>query len=409
MHDLELYQQILGVEHPWRVGGVRLDRQAQEVEVTVECDEQNWACPKCHLRMHVHDYQERRWRHLDSCQFKTIIRSKVPIVDCAEHGAQVVQVPWAERHGRFSKLFERLAIDLMQECSIQGASDILRISWDEADGIKQRAVKRGLARRKAEPIRYVNIDEKSAGRGQNYVTIVARIEPSKPAVVWHVADGRDTASADACWQSMTREQIRSVEAVCMDMHEAYKNSTERHLPDAEAKIAHDPFHIAQHMNQAVDTVRKQENKVLLEQDDRRLVGTKWHWATGEENLSEKIRAGFQALKSGTLKTARAWSIKEMLRDFWRCDEADAGDFFDRWYSWAIRCRLKPVKKVASMIKRHLPYVLNFFKHHLSNASLEGLNNRIQGLVKKAFGYRNRERFKTDIMFHLGGLDLYPSP
>lgn len=408
MQDIQLFREILGVEHPWHVEGVRLDRKAQEVEVTVICKEHVWACPHCHQRMHIHDHETRRWRHLDSCQFKTMIKSDVPIVQCAEHGVQTVQVPWAEKFGRFTRLMERLAIDLMQECSVKAACEILRISWDEADGIKQRAVKRGLARRKAEPLPMVNVDEKSAARGHDYVTIAAKIEPGKPATVWHVSDGRARASLDEFWQSLTPEQMASVKCVCMDMLKEYAESTMANLPDAAEKIAHDPFHIAQHMNGALDKVRRQEHKALTEEDDNRLEKTKWRWLVGEENMPPAWQREFAVLKTSTLKTARAWSLKEMLRDFWRCPQEHAREFFDRWYSWAIRSRLEPVKKVARMLKRHLQQVLNFFKYRLSNASLEGLNNRIQGLIKKAYGYRNRERFKIDIFFHLGGLDLYPS-
>ena len=77
-------------------------------------------------------------------------------------------------------------------------------------------------------------------------------------------------------------------------------------------------------------------------------------------------------------------------------------------SRAIRSRLDPVKKVARTCKSHLDHILTFFVHRLTNGPIEGLNNGIQGLIKKAFGYRNRERFKTDIFFHFGGLDLYPA-
>jgi transposase len=70
--------------------------------------------------------------------------------------------------------------------------------------------------------------------------------------------------------------------------------------------------------------------------------------------------------------------------------------------------LEPIKQVARSFKGHLENVLTYFTHRITNAALAGLNNRIAGLVKKAFGYRNRERFKTDILFHLGGLDLHPS-
>ena len=110
-----------------------------------------------------------------------------------------------------------------------------------------------------------------------------------------------------------------------------------------------------------------------------------------------------------VETSRAWAIKEVFRSFWLCDTVKKAErYFGQWYGWAIRSRLEPVKKVARMCKRHLDNILTFFQHRHTNGPMEGLNNAIQGLIKKAYGYRNKERFKTDIFFHLGGLDLYPS-
>ena len=118
MKDFQLYQQILGLTEPWRVEQVTLQVSAREVEVRVGCAETLWGCPECQQRMHLHDYEERRWRHLDSCQFQTIIVSRVPVVKCPEHGTQTVAVPWAEKYARCTRLFERLAIDVMLARSI---------------------------------------------------------------------------------------------------------------------------------------------------------------------------------------------------------------------------------------------------------------------------------------------------
>ena len=158
MQDFELYQQILGLTGPWRVKSVALKREQKRVDVEVVCTETVWGCPECGQRMHTQDRERRGWRHLDSCQFETFIVADVPRVMCPEHGSQVVAVPWAEKWARFTKLFERLAIDVMLECSIQGACEILGISWDEAAGIKDRAVRRGLERRKERPIQRVGVD-----------------------------------------------------------------------------------------------------------------------------------------------------------------------------------------------------------------------------------------------------------
>jgi transposase len=408
MQDFALYQQLLGLEEPWHVTAVRLNLPAQEVEVTVAVREQLWGCPQCSGRMHVHQWEERTWRHLDSCQFKTLIRAKVPVVRCPEHGTQTVAVPWAEKYGRFSKLFERLAIDVLRECSVSAACTLLRMSWDEADGIKQRAVARGLLRKQTQEVSRLGVDEKSAGRGHNYVTVVANLEAGQAATVEYVGDGRTQEALDGYWQQLSPEARTAVQAVAMDLWEPYAQSTRAYVPDAAAKIVHDPFHLGRMLNKAVDTVRKTEHRVLRAAGDERLAGTKYVWLHGWENLPPVQQDRFNELRGQRLQTSRAWAIKEMFRDFWASETLEEGrEFFRRWYGWAIRSRLGPIKRVARSFKAHLENILTYFTHRITNAALEGLNNRIAGLIKKAFGYRNRERFKTDILFHLGGLDLYP--
>ena len=408
MKDFQLYQQILGLVAPWQVESVTLKPKEREIEVRVACAETHWACSQCEQRMEIHDYEERRWRHLDSCQFKTILVSRVAIVRCAEHGAQTVVVPWAEKYGRFSQLFERLAIDVMLECSISGACDILGISWDEADGMKQRAVKRGLARKTPPVMARLCVDEKGMGHGHDYMTIVAHAEAGQ-TTVQYVGEGREQESLDAFWESLMAEQLAGVEAIAMDMWKPYVQSTLAHVPGAAGKIVHDPFHLVKYMNEAVNEVRISEHRRLQAQGDDILKHTRQLWLYGMENVPAKHAQRFDEIKELNLETSRAWAIKEVFRSFWLCDTVKKAEhYFGQWYGWAIRSRLEPVKKVARMCKRHLGNILTFFQHRHTNGPMEGLNNAIQGLIKKAYGYRNKERFKTDIFFHLGGLDLYPT-
>jgi transposase len=408
LKDIQLYQQILGLVPPWQVERVTLKAKEREIEVRIAFSETLWACPQCAQRMQIHDYEERRWRHLDSCQFKTILVSRVPIVRCLEHGSQTVAVPWAEKYGRFSQLFERLAIDVMLECSVSGACEILDISWEEADGIKQRAVKRGLARKTPQVMARLCVDEKGMGHGHDYMTIVAQAAEGQ-TTVQYVGEGRERESLDAFWESLLAEQLEGVEAIAMDMWQPYVQSTLAHVPGAAGKIVHDPFHLVKYMNEAVNEVRKSEHRRLQAQGDDSLKRTRQLWLYGLENVPAQHAQRFDALKELNLETSRAWAIKEVFRSFWLCDTVkQAGRYFGQWYSWAIRCRLEPVKKVARMCKRHLNNILTFFEHRHTNGPMEGLNNAIQGLIKKAYGYRNKARFKTDIFFHLGGLDLYPA-
>ena len=132
------------------------------------------------------------------------------------------------------------------------------------------------------------------------------------------------------------------------------------------------------------------------------------WLYAKEKVPYPLLADFSTLRSSDLKTARAWAIKENLRNLWWYRSLGwAEKFWKRWYSWAIHSRLKPVKKVATTLKEHLYGILSYCKHPITNAMTEGINSRIETLRKAACGFRNKQRLRTIILFHLGGLDLYP--
>jgi transposase len=152
MRDIELYRALLGLSGPWTVAGVDVDMKGQRVVVRVEVGPGPYLCPECGTPSPRYDSKPRRWRHLDTMQFTTWIEADVPRVACATHGVKQLRVPWAGPGTQFTARFERLAIDLLRECSITGAVRLLRISWDEGWGIKARAVKRGQARRRPEVI-----------------------------------------------------------------------------------------------------------------------------------------------------------------------------------------------------------------------------------------------------------------
>lgn len=408
MQDRQLYEQILGDIKPWQVERVTLKVKERQVEVELRCAPTVWVCPECQERAEIHDWETRQWRHLDTCQFQTILVAAVPRVKCQRHGTTTVQVPWAERYARFTQRFERFAIDVLRECSTAAACGILGISWDEADGIKQRAVARGLARRSLAAVRRLCVDEKAVGWGHQYVTVVSSAD-TQPARVLAIEDDRKETSLDRFWQWLTTAQREAVETVAMDMHRPYWTSTVRHLPDAEQKIVFDNFHLAQHMSRAVDDVRRQELWAASAATREALKGTRSMWLFGLDNLPRKWAARFRELRTSATKTARAWKVKELLRSFWHCaDEADATAYFHQWYREAMATRLDPVKKVARLFREHWANIVTYFRYHLSNAASEGVNSRIQHLIQQACGYRNRERFKCDILFHLGGLDLYPA-
>lgn len=408
MRDTELYRHLLGLVAPWEVSQVELSVEDGRVDVWVEHPKRTrFLCPDCDVELAVYDHSEERvWRHLDSCAFLTFLHASAPRVACPEHGVRQARVPWAEPHSRFTTLFERLAIDVLGACDVAAAAGLLRLSWDEAWHLMDRAVARGLAAKTLAAPAHVGVDEKAAGRGQDYITLVCDLDAG---TVEFIADERRQASLDGYFEKFTADQLAQIQAVAMDMWEPFANSVRAHLADAEDKIVFDRYHLMGYLTKAVDTVRKQENRALAAAGNKSLAGSKYLWLYSHENLPARHQDRFNALRAADLKTGRAWAIKEDLRHFWSYKRRGWGaKHFKRWYFWATHSRLKPIIDAAKTLKRHEAGLLSYFAHPITNAGAEGLNSRIQAIRVSARGYRNREHFKTSIYFHLGGLQLYPA-
>lgn len=407
MDDRQLYETILGLAAPWYVARVEVLREEKEVRVHVDVPEgTGMVCPECGAPSPGYDRAaERRWRHLDTCQYRTVLSARVPRIRCAEHGVRQVRVAWAEERSRFTALFEALAIRLLHETTVSGLAELMGLSWDEAEGILQRAVERGLERREREPLRAVGIDETSFQKRHEYVTVVADLERAR--VVW-VGDHRRWETLAAFWDSLTPQERSDVEEAVMDMWEPYISATTHALPDGSSKIVFDRFHVAMHLNDAVDRVRRAENKGLLLQGDGRLKGTKHLWIKGPQRLSAQDELALRELQRSGLKVGRAWALKEAIRRLWDYTYvAAAVKYFQRWYAWAVRSRLPPMIRVAKMMKRYLPGILRYLRNRRTNALTEGLNAKIQEIKYRARGYRNRDNFRRAILFHCGALDMDP--
>lgn len=407
MNDTNVFQALLGATDPWIVETVEMDTVGEKVTIELGLKEGTiWACATCKKRMHVHGWERRRWRHLDTQQFKTWIEAEVPTVRCEEHGAQTVRVPWAEPYTRFTMLFEELAIAMMQGMTTAGARKRLGISWDEADGIKQRAVQRGLGRHTACVMKHLRVDEKHAGRNL-WLTVVSCVDDGKACVVY-AAEGKDQGTLDAFWHALSRQQLEGIESIAMDMSEAYTNSVFLHVPGGRQKLVYDRYHVAQQMNNAVDEVRRQEQAAMTTEETKTMKGSRYWWLSHPKHLPRGVKRRFRCLQEIARKTAKAWEFKELLRAFWECpDRASGHDHLREWLRRALHSSLKPVRKVAQMCKTHIENLLTYFTHRSTNASAEAINSRIQALINQACGYRNPVRLITEIMFHYGDLDLVP--
>ena len=306
-------------------------------------------------------------------------------------------------------MFECLVIDWLMEASTVAVATRLRCSWDQIDGIRSRAVARGLDRRdsadKPEIFEHIAIDETSFQKRHEYVTIVSDATSGR---VLHVADDRTRETLDGIFWDMPFEQVFGIKSVSMDMWGPYIEVTKDHIEDAEAKICFDRFHIAAYFNKGVNDVRKAEHRKLSSSGDDRLKKTRYLWLKNEENLSPSDYNRFSELKNQALKVAQAWAMKETARGLWSyVTRGWARRAWTKLIDWMRESALTPMVKLAETLERHLEGILNAIVLRRTNAMAESTNGRVQMLKKRACGYRNRDRFRDAIYFHFGGLDLKP--
>lgn len=412
MRDVDLYQAVLGITAPWKVTRVELGLEAGRVDVYVEHGPKElFPCPECGTPSPVHDHAPgRTWRHLDTCQYRTLLHAVPPRVRCETHGVKQASLPWSEPKSQFTLLFERFAIDVLRSTDVASAARILRISWDEAWTIKKRAVKRGQARRAASPkktTRY-GVDEKSPGRGQSFFTVVCDLESK--TVEW-IGDGRRAETLDTYWKSLSQADRDAIEAVAMDMSGPYFASTVRHVPDAVKKIVFDRFHVMKYATGAVDQVRRNEQAAISRTTPgpSPLAKTRHLWLYSAENLPERFAARFEELKKHELLTGKAYGMKELLRRLRAfTDKRVAGAFLTRFIRSAKAMALTPMRKLADMLSDKRVNILTYVDLRVTSATAEGLNSAIQQIKTAGRGFRNRENFKTAIYFALGGLELHPT-
>ena len=385
---------------------VKLSVEKMRVDIFVEYGELTGTCPECGAACRVYDRSPGRvWRHLDTMRFGTYLHCEPPRSECAEHGIKTMSMPWAGKHSRFTQLFEAFAINVMLASrSTQEAGKLLRLEWHQLHGIMKQAVERGLKRRGNDEIAWIGMDEKSFRKGHNYVSLMNDLEHSR---VLDVVEGREGNAADKLIaKALDGGQREMVCGVAIDMSAPYIAAIRRHLPHAD--IVHDKFHIAKHLNEAVDKTRRKEHRKLLKDKDERLKGTKYSWLKGMEHLSDESLAQVESLAKAELDVAKAWYIKELFRHFWtRRDGAFARSYFERWYHEAFKTGLPEIRKVARMLKKHLENILTYFECYITNAVSEGLNSKIQTIKANARGFRNFENYRVSILFFCGKLELSP--
>lgn len=406
MDQCSLYEQILGLAPPWHVADVELDSDKGEVIVQVERDRSTaLTCPRCGRSCAGYDSRQRRWRHLDTCQFQTLVVAEVPRIQCPEHGCLTIPVPWAEQNSRYTQLFEAFVIGWLKQASISAVSKQLRLSWTAIDNIMARAVARGLSQTVPRDSARLAVDETAFRKGHDYVTLVS----NHLGQVLAVEDGRSAESLGRFYSAMDDQRKREVVSITMDMSPAYIKATHAHLDAAHRKIAFDHFHVAQLLNKVLNQTRKADMRRAGQGQRQDIHRHRFLWLLRRHALDGEQVNAIKQLTHQLQDTSLVWYLKEKARDIWRKHRVKgARAAWEEWIAMAKATQVKALITAATQLHSKLYGILNAMRFRVSNGLAEAINGQVRILKVRAKGYRNKERFKRAILFHFGGLNMLPT-
>lgn len=397
MRDTDLFQMALGLTPPWQVLSSDFDPQQKRLDIQIDFPRgSTFSCPQCKQdNVKAYDTETKTWRHLNFFQHETYLTARVPRVQCDQCGLRVVDVPWARPGSGFTLLFEAMIMTLVKSMPVKTIAAFINEHDTRLWRVLHHYVDSALDNADYSKVRQVGIDETSSKRGHNYVSLFVDLEGPK---VLFVTEGKDASTVERFKQDLIEHNgtPENIKEVCSDMSPAFISGVEKQFPDAQ--ITFDKFHIMKIINEAVDEVRRQEQKERPE-----LARTRYIWLKNPGNLklSQVKTLEDLTLKNLNLKTSRAYHIRLNFQELFSQPPHMAEAFLKKWFFWATHSRLEPIKQAAYTIKRHWNGVLRWFQSNINNGILEGINSLIQAAKAKARGYRTTRNL-TAMTYLIGG-------
>lgn len=402
----ELFSKSIGIEEPWYIRSIETVKDEVHIYVDVR-DEVRFPCPDCGelCKRAGYEKKERVWRHGDCVFYPCYVHCRRPRVECDKHGTKVVDAPWARKSSRFTLLFEGYAMLILADMPISKAAKLLRCNEKSLVKIMRYWVKKAVDETVLSDVTSIAVDETSFKRGQSYVTIVYDAERRR---VIDVENGRKTQTIiDFSYKLESKNgDCGRIRYASSDMSQAYTSGINFCFPNAKHVI--DKFHVKKEMLDAMDEVRRSEQRETKHKSNavnRKLL-----------MIPEARQTVAQSKKIAELskqfpKTGRAYRMVQAIDILYASRTIeDAQANFKKLYQWMRRGRLEPMKRAAETLKKYKDEILNYFRSHITNAICEGFNSMIQAAKRKARGYHTFEGYASMIYLIAGKLRLAcPNP
>ena len=319
-------------------------------------------------------------------------------VDC--RGCQAVKqesIPWLASSGRSTRRFARAIGRQCREMSVARVAEMHQLSWGqvrrlEIDYMNELLVKQPIPQR----LRAIGIDEVSIRKGHSYAIVVADLDRQRP--VWMGTGGRSEEAMDAFFQTIGPPRAQRIRLAVMDMWKPFRNSVQRYAPQAE--LVYDKFHVLRHLADALDRVRRLEYKRVSEKDRRFIKGQRYTLLSKAANLDLDGRRSLRLLLKANKRLHKAYLLKESFGQLWEYQHPTwARKFFAHWKAQLRWSRLTPFQAFVGLVERHWEGLISYCRpdHKVSLGFMEGLNNKIRVIQRRAYGIRDPEYLKLKVI------------
>lgn len=326
----------------------------------------------------------------------TFLALRIPRLECRRCGVvRQAEVGFADPRRSYTRAFERYVLELGRRMTIRDVAKLLGVGWDLVKAVVKRDLSRRFARPKLKRLVNIAIDEFAVSKGHRYMTTVLDLDSG--AVVF-VGDGKAGDALKPFWKRLRPSGAR-IKAVAMDMSAAYRKAVRENLPGAV--IVFDRFHISKLFNDKLSDLRRDLHRELTDGLQKRVLkGVRWLLLKDPANLDEEKdeKRRLEEALAWNKPLAAAYYMKEDLRRFWeQPGKTFATHFLDGWLRRAQASGIKMLQDMARTLALYRSGLLAYYDAWITSAQLEGTNNKIKTLKRRAYGFRDKEFFKLKIL------------
>lgn len=380
----------------YRISGKLLTQK--ELRISLKKSAKTGVCPKCKIQCRrIETSFERTMKDLDFAGRKTIIIFVQYKIKCRCSYRGVELLDFIDRYSFYSKRYEEYVALLCQKMTIKNVAEVCGIDWKTAKNIDKKALSKLKINLQEISPKKIGVDEVAYQKGHNYLTIIRELDES--IVIW-IGIGRKKETLDTFFLELGSAKATNITVAVMDMWDPYIASVKEHCKNAD--IVFDKFHVSKKVNEALDSIRKSEFRRADPIERRDMKHKRFLILSRNKNLEEDQKETVENLKKINAKLYEGYLLKEQVLDIF--DELDPLVAMRRLIHWIANVRQAKMTAFEAVIKTILNYlygIMNYFKHRVTNAGAEAVNNKINVIKRMAYGFRDIEYFKLKILQSCG--------